>query len=100
MHSTPALPKNGNYYNYRAIIITKREHLTLRFFYLWSHSKLLGKIFDASDISCLEIPTTINLTGNANYFYKIALATGSNEMTSAKIDANLVNWEWLVILFT
>ena len=34
------------------------------FIYLWSHSKLIEKLLDASDIYCLEIATTINLTGN------------------------------------
>ena len=37
-------------------------------YFLWSHSKLLVKLLDASDIYCLEIATTIILTGNTFYF--------------------------------
>ena len=36
--------------------------------FLWSHSELLENLLDASDIYCLEIATTLSLTGNANYF--------------------------------
>ena len=38
----------------------------------------LEKLIDASDINCLEIATTINLTGNAIYFCQMVLATSSN----------------------
>ena len=40
----------------------------LKVFLFWSHSKLIEKLLDASDMYCLKMETTINFTGNSNYF--------------------------------